>query len=109
MADLVFVSLGEGNVVCANNIYAIIPLRTAQSQRLLQKAKKDDMFLDWTGHRRLKCMVFLTNGIVIGCFFSAATIFKRLNRATSQTLEDSRDDCEQYDDEEDDEDESELD
>lgn len=88
MADLVFVSLGEGNVVCANNIYAIIPLRTAQSQRLLQKAKKDDMFLDWTGHRRLKCMVFLTNGIVIGCFFSAATIFKRLNRVTGHTVED---------------------
>lgn len=88
MSDLVFVSLGEGNTVCANNIYAVIPLRTAQSQRLLQKAKKDDMFLDWTGHRRLKCMVFLTNGIVIGCFFSAATIFKRLNRATGHTVDD---------------------
>lgn len=105
MADLVFVSLGEGNTVCANNIYAVMPLRTAQSQRLLQKAKKDETFLDWTGHRKLKSLVFLGNGIVIGCFFSAGTVFRRLNRATGQTLEDSRDDCEQ----EDDEDESELD
>lgn len=109
MADLVFVSLGEGNTICANNIYAVMPLRTAQSQRLLSKAKKDDTFLDWTGHRKLKSLVFLSNGITVGCFFSAATVFKRLNRATGQTLEDSRDDCEQYDDEEDDENESELD
>lgn len=41
MADLVFVSLGEGNTVCANNIYAVVPLRTAQSQRALKKAKAD--------------------------------------------------------------------
>lgn len=99
MADLRFVSLGEGNTVCANNIYAVMPLRTAQSQRLLKKAKADEMFLDWTGHRSLKSLVFLTNGMVIGCFFSAATVFKRLNIATGQTLEDSRGDCEQEDDE----------
>lgn len=92
MADLVFVPLGDGNTLCANNINAVIPLKTAQSRRILQRAKKEDTFLDWTGARKLKTLLLLNDGTVVGSFFSATTVFKRLSKATGHSVDDVEED-----------------
>lgn len=81
ISPLRFVSLGHGHVACANNIWAVVKIKTAQNRRILARAKAEDRFLDWTAHKPLKALVLMDNGSVIGSSFSVATIFGRLNKA----------------------------
>lgn len=81
ISPLRFVSLGHGHVACANNIWAVVRINTAQNRRLLAAAKAEGRFLDWTAHKPIKALVLMDNGIVIGSSFSVSAIFGRLNKA----------------------------
>ena len=81
ISTLRFVSLGHGHVACANNIWAVVKINTAQNRRILARAKAEDRYLDWTAHKPMKALVLMDNGSVIGSSFSVATIFGRLNKA----------------------------
>ena len=80
ISTLRFVSLGFGHVVCANRIYCVVRVNTAQNRRILSRAKEEGRFMDWTAHKKMKSLVLLDDGTVLGSSFSVATIFSRLNK-----------------------------
>lgn len=81
ISTLRFVSLGYGHVVCANRIYCVVRVDTAQNRRILKCAKTEGRFMDWSAHKKIKSLILLDDATVIGSFFSVATIFSRLNKA----------------------------
>lgn len=86
ISPLRFVSLGLGHVVCANKIYAVVRPDTAYAHRLIVDAKKEGRFLDWRRAKPAKSIVIMDDGQVIACFFSVATVFKRLQEITTYDL-----------------------
>lgn len=81
ITPLCFVSLGFGNVICANQIFAVSRLNTAQGRRIIASAKAENRFLDWTAHRPVKSLVITMDGRVIGSPFTVGTIHKRLTNS----------------------------
>ena len=86
-SDIRFVSLGFGHVAQCNMIWGAARKGTAQSQRLMNKAKKEGKYLDWTATRALKSLIFLTNGYVIGSPFNVSTVYARLRKATESDFQ----------------------
>ena len=81
MTALKFISMGHGHVVCANKIWAVIRNDTAQSKRIIKKAKQEGSYYDWTARRPMKSIVLMDDSSVIGSCFSVSTIYNRLCEA----------------------------
>lgn len=86
-SQLRFVSLGFDHVVCANRVWAVVQPNRAQSKRLMARAKSEGTYLDWTCTKKMKALVLLDNGYVIGSPFSVSTIYGRLRRSTEYEVE----------------------
>lgn len=87
ISQLRFVALGFDHVICANRIWAVVPPNRAQSRRIIQNAKADNTYMDWTCAKKMKAIVLLDNGYVIGSPFSVATIHGRLRKSTEYDVE----------------------
>lgn len=98
---LKFVSLGFGYVIQANNIWAVIKRKSAQSDRILRSAREDGRFLNCTCGREIKSIVLLDNGTVIACAFSVGTVYNRLIKAVTDELTINPEDMEEEEEEED--------
>lgn len=84
--ELVFITLGQERVLCANRIWGISTLRSKQTVRHLQDAKQNNTYIDWSRNRPTRTLIYLDNGNIIGTYFAAKTIYRKIEIATGQNI-----------------------
>lgn len=82
-SPLRFVSIGHGHVLCANKIYAVIRHNTAQGRRIMNAAKEQNKFFNFSCGKGIGCIIIMDDGTVIATTFSVQAIHGRLAAITS--------------------------
>lgn len=78
---LKFVHVGFGTVLCATRIVAFMNPKVPAAKRYLNNAKKKGIFIDSTNGRRLRNIVIMDDGSVIGTPYSTGVMYRNLREA----------------------------
>lgn len=83
MADLKFVHVGLGDVVCANHVIAVIQYGTETGRKYRQYSRRAHKYIDATHGKKIKSYLILDEGTVMASHISVATLQRRLTSLPS--------------------------
>ncbi len=109
MADLKFVHVGLGDVVCANHVIAVIQYGTETGRKYRQYSRRAHKYIDATHGKKIKAYLILDEGTVMASHISVATLQRRLTSlpSTDTGIDDYMPPENPYEEEDDDDDEEE--
>lgn len=110
MADLKFVHVGLGDVVCANHVIAVIQYGTETGRKYRQYSRRAHKYIDATHGKKIKSYLILDEGTVMASHISVATLQRRLTSlpSTDTGIDDYMPPENPYEEEDDDDDEEEA-
>ena len=110
MADLKFVHVGLGDVVCANHVIAVIQYGTETGRKYRQYSRRAHKYIDATHGKKIKAYLILDEGTVMASHISVATLQRRLTSlpSTDTGIDDYIPTENPYEEEDDDEEEEEA-
>ena len=97
MANMV--NIGFGNVVSVERIVAIMTPESAQTKRVIARAKEEGKFLDGSHGRRTRSVVIMDSGHVIFSGLMPQTIGYRVARNSVAAVKDSEEKVEKVEEE----------
>lgn len=77
MTSVKFVNIGNGHLVNANVVQAVIIPKTATGQRYSRIAREKECYIDCTMGKKLRSVLLLNDGSVMASIFSTRTLLKR--------------------------------
>ncbi len=83
MADLKFVHVGLGDVVCANHVIAVIQYGTETGRKYRQYSRRAHKYIDVTHGKKIKSYLILDDGTVIASHITVSTLQRRLTALPS--------------------------
>ena len=78
MTSVKFVNIGNGHLVNANVVQAVIIPKTATGQRYSRIAREKECYIDCTMGKKLRSILLLNDGSVMASIFSPKTLLKRI-------------------------------
>ena len=93
------VNIGFGNVVSVDRIVAIMTPDSAQTKRVITRAKEEGKFLDGSHGRRTRAVVVMDSGHAIFSGLMPQTIGDRVARNSVQSAKSSDEKIDKVDDE----------
>lgn len=87
-----FISIGNGNMVAAHRVIAIVSPDSAPIKRLIQDARDAGRVIDVSCGRRTRAVIFTDSDHIILSAIKAETISTRLNGLAEQEEEDESED-----------------
>lgn len=76
------VSIGYGNIICANRIISVISPESAPVKRIIQNAKDSQKLIDATYGRRTRSVIIMDSDHVILSAVQPETVASRVNTDT---------------------------
>ena len=78
MTAVKFVNVGKGHLVNANSVLAVISPSTACGRRYSSAARKAERYIDCTRGSKLRSLLLINDGSVMGSTFNSKTLLKRI-------------------------------
>ena len=83
MTNLVFINIGQDNIVSVNNIVTISNVDSAPIKRIMQEAKSKGTCIDCTRGKKIKSVIITTTGSIILSAIQPQTLLARIEKKTN--------------------------
>ncbi len=86
-----FVHIGMDHIIPDTEVECILPFGNSVTRRFLANAKMTATFIDATKHKKMKSIIILKNGDVVGAMLSTKALMGRFNAPANMGFQGDQD------------------